>query len=200
MILMTASNTTNLCYEYIIKTMKIFVVIIASLVLTSGIVYSQVQKSISHKQEETVLSANTQDDLVNESVEEENTVDENVSSYTQEMSVTPTPLPTRTPSVSDEPQTNTTLDNFIYPGSEAVNSSDSSLLLRSSDETENITNWYKEKITSEHMNAKSFVATKTNGNILNKLVGANGELEIVVEIKKEPVKNYSDITVSIIGD
>lgn len=177
--------------------MKIFAVIIASLVLIFGIAYSRMQKVVGFKKEEIVLSAETNEELADEGVKKD-TNDKNAFSYTQEKTITSMPsfAPTQTPSVTKSSDINTALDNFIYPGSEMVSSNDSSLQLRSSSDVDNITDWYKEKIRSLNMNVKSFVTTKTNDNVLNKLVGANGNSEISVEVKKEPKNNYSEISVS----
>ena len=46
------------------------------------------------------------------------------------------------------------------------------------------------------MNSKSFVQTKTNGNVLNKLVGARGDKEIRVGIVKKNDESVTKITVS----
>ena len=44
--------------------------------------------------------------------------------------------------------------------------------------------WYKEKIKALGMNTTSFVQTKTNGDVLNKLVGSRGQQKVEVEIIK----------------
>jgi len=57
--------------------------------------------------------------------------------------------------------------------------------------------WHKEKITSMGMNAKSFVQTNTNGNILNKLVSANGETKVSIEISKNGSEAQTKISINI---
>jgi len=47
------------------------------------------------------------------------------------------------------------------------------------------------------MNAKSFVQTNTNGNILNKLVSANGETKVSIEISKNGSEAQTKISINI---
>lgn len=89
------------------------------------------------------------------------------------------------------------LSGYRYPNSQAVSSSDNSLLLNSTDDTDKITDWYKERIKVEGMGAKTFVKTKTNDNVLNKLVGADSEKEIRVEITKESDESVVKISVKV---
>lgn len=72
-----------------------------------------------------------------------------------------------------------------YPNSESTVSNIDSAFYESTDDPDTITNWYKGKIRSFGMNTKSFVQTKTNGNVLNKLAAANGNREINIEITKK---------------
>lgn len=44
---------------------------------------------------------------------------------------------------------------------------------------------YKDKIRSTGTNIKTFVVTKANDNFLNKLVGANADEEVSVEIEQK---------------
>ena len=73
---------------------------------------------------------------------------------------------------------------FQYPGARVVSSTSESLLLRSIKSPEEVTNWYKEKIKSNKLAATSFVATSTNGKVVNKL-SASGNFKIEVAIKNE---------------
>lgn len=74
--------------------------------------------------------------------------------------------------------------DWTYPGATSVTRSETSLVLQSFSDPEAITGWYKEKIRRLGMKTKSFVATKTNGNVLNSLVGSDGEREIRVTITR----------------
>ena len=92
------------------------------------------------------------------------------------------------------PTSNTTQDiDLQYPGSNKTGSN----TYQSSDDPGKITDWYKDKIKSLGANSKSFVQTNTNGNVLNKLVGAKSGLTISVEIKKRSGDNQTTITVTL---
>lgn len=97
------------------------------------------------------------------------------------------PSPTNTPTATPIPPTPThitTNQNFIYPGMVKISDDGGMQNFESSDDPTVITNWYKEKIRESGMNAKTFVTTNTNGNILNKLAGSNGTTNMSVEIEK----------------
>lgn len=83
-----------------------------------------------------------------------------------------------------KPTSGQSIDKFLYPGSVVVKSEASSLFLRSLDDSEKITDWYKSKIKSEDLSATSFVNTNTNGKVLNKLV-ADGVYHVEVEVSKD---------------
>lgn len=117
---------------------------------------------------------------------------------------TPTPTPTETPiptlfptftpipTQTSQNQTAPDLQNFVYPGSQKINGT----IYEHSDNPQTITDWYKNKIRDFGMNAKSFVQTNTNGNVLNKLVGSNGQLTITVEIEN---KNSQKTKITLTG-
>ena len=106
--------------------------------------------------------------------------------------ITNTPIPTTTPiksspTLSQAPANSTPLEsinNFIYPNSSNITGDENLLSMESLDQPQIITDWYKEKIKAMGMKATTFVQTTTNGNVLNKLAGANNSFGIVVEIKK----------------
>ena len=79
---------------------------------------------------------------------------------------------------------NEIISNLYYPGASVIGKTDGKIILESSDDPKKITDWYKQKIAVE-MNVKSFVTTTTNGEVLNKLLGADGNKEIRVEITKK---------------
>ena len=54
----------------------------------------------------------------------------------------------------------------------------------------------KKKIKAAGMNVNSFVTTKTNGSVLNKLSAADGKTEIKIEIKKQAVDSEVEISVT----
>lgn len=91
--------------------------------------------------------------------------------------------------------TQETADTLIYPNAEKQSSSGNSLFLKSQDDPDRITDWYKEQIAGLGMKTKTFVKTNENGNILNKLVGVNGASSIRVEITKNAMQNTVWITI-----
>lgn len=105
--------------------------------------------------------------------------------------------PTPTPKTVKPANLQDNIFNLRYGNSEILASSPKLLSLRSSDDVNTITDWYKQKIISEGMNIKTFVETKTNENVLNKLVGADGKKEIRVEIKKDAGSSIVQIEVSL---
>lgn len=117
---------------------------------------------------------------------------------------TPTSIPTQVPSptltlptLTSVPSLQKDIKNFIYPGSIILKQSQKEMTLQSSDDPSVITNWYKEKITNLNMNAKSFVQTNSNGHVVNKLIGANTEFKVTIEIERNSSSSISSIKVSI---
>ena len=113
---------------------------------------------------------------------------------------TPTPIsiPTSIPSTSTPiPSSQINMSSFVYPGSIILNQSGDEMTLQSTDDPQAITNWYKEKITGTGMNAKSFVQTNTNGNVLNKLIGAKAGFKVKIQIEKNSSGNITAIKVSL---
>src|SRR3989344_2539018 len=127
------------------------------------------------------------------------------SKQTQKKNImVPTPTPTPIPIPPSIPSTSTptpffqiNMSSFIYPGSTILNQSEDKMILQSTDDPQAITDWYKEKITSMGMNAKSFVQTNTNGNVLNKLAGAKSGFKISVEVSKKDNQEKTEISVNL---
>ena len=90
------------------------------------------------------------------------------------------------------------LTSYLYVDADIVSQTDTKLSLSSSANVDIITAWYEDKIKSEGMNIKTFVTTNANDKILNKLVGANANKEISVEISKEPGETNCFIHVTVI--
>ncbi|RJQ36929.1 hypothetical protein C4559_04330 [Candidatus Microgenomates bacterium] len=86
---------------------------------------------------------------------------------------------------------------FIYPNSKLIDFEENLLTLKSSDSTEAITNWYKNKIKADKMSIETFIKTKTNNNVSNKLVGTNQNKQITVDIKKTASEKESEIIIKI---
>jgi hypothetical protein len=174
--------------------MRLFLVIIAFIVLVSGVVYTQSHKNaVSKVEEEKVLSEEYGQDLVGEV---ENNITPDADTKTLDITQKPTLLPTPTSKVL--PENNINIDNFKYPGSETIGSSQKILSLKTMDNPDIVTTWYKDKITSLNMNVRSFVTTKTNDNVLNKLSAAGTDFEVSVEVKRVSGESTTLIQVEII--
>ncbi|MBI2021758.1 hypothetical protein HYS93_02650 [Candidatus Daviesbacteria bacterium] len=117
-------------------------------------------------------------------------------SATPSSSVVPTTATTK-PSPSNSTN-NSSLKDWQYPGSIIIDSSQTSLVLESSADTNQITDWYKEKIRNLNMNTKTFVVTSSNNNVLNKLVGKGSSAEVKIEISKPDGSETSKITINYV--
>lgn len=82
-----------------------------------------------------------------------------------------------------------------YPGATVVSESSSEISMLSTDNPQVITDWYKAKISVLGMNAKSFITTSTNSNVLNKLVGSNGTREVSVTVSRAAGESQTTIAV-----
>lgn len=137
---------------------------------------------------------------------DKNNEGEEINTSTPSPTVSPTVTPTSTPvpifpsptiqQAAPTTSSNQTDSSLIYPNARVVLQTSSEIRLESPDNPDTITPWYKEKIVAMGMNAKSFVTTKTNGNVLNKLVGANGNGEVRVEIERKEGELSTHIFVS----
>lgn len=106
------------------------------------------------------------------------------------------PVPTQTPFPAN-PSNNSDMSGYIYPGSDVLSSSGNSLDLTSQDSTDKITDWYKQKLQSKNFNANSFVTTKANDKVLNKLVSSNGQTTINIEISQDVAGSLVKISVKV---
>lgn len=113
---------------------------------------------------------------------------------------TSTSIPTDSPSPTNAPANQSlNISDLKYPGATIINESESKLELESSDDPQKITDWFKDKIKSKNLNVTSFVQTSTNGNVLNKLVGANSNTELRVEITKQNDSQTVKISISLVS-
>ena len=164
--------------------MKTPLIAIAFLVFLSGIIFSKAYISKKSKDLNDLLSQ--KQEVMGDKDEEE----ESVSQPTTTITATPTTSPT----ITARAQVNI-LSSYKYPNSEIALSNDNQLKLYSTDHENVITDWYKEKIKESGMNIRTFVVTKTGGNVLNKLVGGDGESELRVEISKNGQDSKVEISV-----
>ncbi len=167
--------------------MKTFLTTLALFVFFSGILLNKVYSS---KKSESL----------NDSLSEKEDVRGDFDMNNESEVVVPTNTPTTTPKVqsvqkSEEPS-EISLYTYKYPNSFVTSSNKSELILSSTDDENIITEWYKNKIKESGMNISTFVVTKTNDRVLNKLVGANDKSELRVEIVKGPDSSKVTINVS----
>ena len=135
----------------------------------------------------------------NATKDSEKIIDTSLAKPSPTHSQTPSPTLTPTPSEENQPtaipptstpttrpdQPSQSISDFQYPSSSIISKTNFQTNLESTDDPKKITDWYKEKIKSIGMKATSFVQTNTNGNVLNKLVGATGNQEVRIEITKQ---------------
>lgn len=165
--------------------MKIFAITVSIFLVVLGVYASR------HFQLNTMKEADKE--VLSETIEDEVEVETTQTPTLSPPTETPTPAPTKSSGAVGLP----TLSVFFYPGATLVAQTASTLSLESSDDTDKITDWYKDKIKNLGVNVKSFVSTRANDKVLNKLVGATNELEISVEISKDPGAGAAKISVTL---
>ena len=121
-------------------------------------------------------------------------------------SATPSPTPADTapaiknptPTATQNQNSSSTDMNFYkYPNSQTEESGGNRLVLNSSDDPNKITEWYIEKLKNQNMKLNSFVKTKTNNNVLNKLISSNGTIKVSITISKKNSDTNAKIAVEI---
>lgn len=168
--------------------MNIIITIVAAIIVITGIFFSQRNRTSFDQGTSFSKVLSESEEQSGEQLEAPSptNIEEGKSSGVGTITKSPTPT-----------YFQTNLSDYKYPNSQTVSSTANSLLLNSPDNSDTITDWYKEKIRGEGMNVKTFVTTKTNDNVLNKLVGADGNKEIRIEIKKEAGNGDVEISVKI---
>lgn len=124
-----------------------------------------------------------------------------IATPTQISTVTPTStsIPTIQPTkLSSAKPTMITSISFIkiYANSRIISQSDGSVAFESDDSPDVITTFYKSLIEQSGSKVTSFVTTKTNGNVLNKLAGVVDNQSIEIEIKREKTESKTLVTAS----
>jgi hypothetical protein len=174
--------------------MKFLLIITAFAVLTSAIVTNKIY--LLGNQEDSIVEIQEQVISENETNFSEEEINESDEQVDDSKVVINSPTPTSN-NIAVTTYAVSFLDDYIYPNSKVISSSSSNIKLESNDSDEIITGWYKGKIVNGDMNVRTSVKTKTNGKVLNKLVGADGEKEINIEISKEPDNPKVTIIVEI---
>lgn len=158
---------------------------LALAVVTVGIFYNQVKGTSETAGDQPVTTVTQKEGEALSATDSANVTEE-----PEQPPKSPTASPTSspiTPESTTTPQQKSKIeDGLVYPNVTIKEESGSTVVLESGDSSETITDWYKDKINSLGMNVKSFVTTRANDKVLNKLVGADEEREIRIEISKEP--------------
>lgn len=182
--------------------MRVVLIVAAFLLLLSGITFSRIQNRVDKKTNQNqILSQNSENASIKNDQHTQTDETKNINPLDSDTKNTPTPKPTLQP--TSQPTTVnkfSDLYSFIYPGSEIISSDSDSLHLKTMDDPERVTDWYQEKIKSLNMNVRNFIKTKTNDNVLNKLVAAKSGLEIRIEVKKNKGIDISDVLVDMYFD
>ncbi len=169
--------------------MHIIITVLALGILAIGIFASQ---KVEDSSEEKVLGKENYDQL--DVLPTSDLPTEKSNSTEENFQISPSPSSTNLPTTSQQSQK---FEKYLYSESKVKILSQSSVTLESSANVDVITDWYKNKIKSEGMTVTSFVVTKTNDNVLNKLVGAKDGEEIRVEIEKKTAEVNTTIQVSL---
>lgn len=73
---------------------------------------------------------------------------------------------------------------LYYPNSKIISSGENNLILESTDNPSQISNWYKNQIRENKWTITSFIETATNNEILNKMVASRNQEDARVTISK----------------
>ncbi len=127
--------------------------------------------------------------------------------FLKQIFTSPTPTPTNTVAITQNTPTSTPvsqnntnsfrIDSLIYANASISSKNENALTLTSADDPQIITEWYKAKIKEYSLNTRSFVQTKTNGNVNNVLVASNSSDKISISIKRKSEDSTVFVDVSI---
>lgn len=171
--------------------MNVVTFIVAVAIVLTGIIYSRINRDVINFPQEN------KEEVLSES--DDGTNSDNNSEHV-DVDVTPTSIPSATSlPTPTQPVPESNILNYKYPNSQLISTFSNTLSLESEDDSDVITNWYKQMLNSLGMNVKTFVTTKANDKVLNKLVVADGNKEISVEISKESMNLLVNISVTIIS-
>jgi len=107
------------------------------------------------------------------------------SSGTPVLTLLPTPTSTPKPAVESTPLLSLSTKGYVYPGAAVISENDNTIEMQSSSDTDEITDWYSEKLMSLGMNVNTRVKTRANDKVLNKLVVSGTSGKVSVEVSKE---------------
>lgn len=151
--------------------MNITLIAVAVVIILAGIVSSR-----------SSLINQTDDLPENEVLSVETEESEPTEVNTASPAPTNTPVPSTAP--TEEPKKVVSENSWVYPGASVLSNGDV-LVLSSSDNTDAITDWYKDKIESGGYNVKTSIKTSANDVVKNVINAANGNESVNVEITKD---------------
>jgi hypothetical protein len=171
---------------------------VAFVVLLVGVYFSLRTPNNPYGDDSSVLSKETQSDLYdNTSKVEEQEIEGNQK---DKGLISPTPVLTKTPNqikISDDQDKLIDINDYIYQGAVVIKSSLSELEMSISADPGTVTEWYKDKFTSKGLSVRTFVTTKTNGNIYSEMVGTLESETVRVVIKKNTDSPQVSIIVTL---
>jgi hypothetical protein len=167
--------------------MNIVAITIAVVIVIVGVVSSNLKQK-----EQTQQIRETQE------VTQKDEVETSGNGITPSPTHSPTPKPpTPTPTITSTPQQSHPSGELRYPNAKYIRSEGDVEVYESQDDPDAITQWYKGQIQNMGLGIKSFITTKTNDNVLNKLVGADGGREVRIEITRTSGSSTTEIKVSV---
>jgi hypothetical protein len=168
--------------------MSISLVVIAVVIIISATVFG---KSSTDESEsiETAEPQQTTNEVKGASSDKEAVIE------TPNPTVLSTPISTPVPTAGSTVAPTQLSSEYVYPGATVISESDNRIEMQSSAGTDEITNWYSDKLKSLGMNVNTRVRTRANDKVLNKLV-AVGTSKVAIEISQEDGSSLVTIIVS----
>lgn len=176
-----------------IRILTLLLVVFVGIIATHKSTIQKGSEEKNSKKSESVSPTPTDTKEVKSSNDSQITIEQK----TEQSTVTPTTEQNVEPTTS--PQENkATSPDFQYPGSTPIKSGSTGggESYQTTDNSQTVTNWYKDKIKSLGMKTTAFVQTSTNGNVLNKLAGSSSSTNVTIEIIKKSSENTVYIAVS----
>jgi hypothetical protein len=179
--------------------MHIVISVIAFIIVGIGVLANRTDVFYNHFPPDSVNGGEVLSETVDSLNEESESADGDVEIETvEEPTSSPTSQPTTPPTVQgNQTDNNSQISYYQYPNSKVVSSSSTTMTLSSSDNTDTITDWYKDRITEKGMGVRSFVKTKANDKVLNKLSGASNSDKVDIEISRPSGDTITTIMVSL---
>jgi hypothetical protein len=106
-------------------------------------------------------------------------------------------IPVQNPSPSQKTSNENDLVYWIYPGSTEVDSGINTINLSSNDNTDVITGWYEDRIKNLGMNIRTFIKSRANDDVNNKLSASGGKQNISVSVTRKSGDSRVSIKVEI---